>query len=151
MNRRFLLAFCTFFFTTAFAMAAPNSGEAQGEDKLKKMEQELQLSPQQIKEIRGFRNQFQTEIQTQKAKSCELKSSLENSLMSSTKGPEFQKQLEEKFAQYRAAHNEEKYLRFKLALKVREILNEEQTKKFNALQREHGHMDKGRCQGHDKD
>jgi Spy/CpxP family protein refolding chaperone len=120
-------------------------------DKAQIMQKELNLTGSQLEEIQKLRAKMKPQMDALKAKECELKENLQQSLVSSSKGPDFQAELQKKFETYRAAHNAVRAQMFQLALQIRETLKPEQITKFNALQREPGKPEHNSCQGASKD
>ena len=123
------------FISIATLAANAQAGEGKGK-RFKKMAQELNLSPEQMEEIKAIRKSYRADLRDLKRKRKAQKEELKSLMNSKEKGKSFQEKAKAKQGELQKTNNSLHSKRFEMMLKIREKLSAEQIKEFKEFKKE---------------
>lgn len=131
------LAFVLFLTVTASGMAWAgfpfSSSPCKKEDNALHLQKELSLTNQQKDQVKQLHEKYTAEVEEKTKTVKRLNEELIAQLQTPGKGNEANASLLDKFKKYQAARNDLYTTRFEIALKTRDLLTDEQIKKYKAF------------------
>lgn len=123
------------FICVLFAAASAQAKEGKGR-RFKKMAQELDLSEEQIKEIKTIRKSYRSDLKALREKRKKQKEELKKLMSSGEKGESFQQKAKQAQAEAQRTGNELHSKRFEMMLEIREQLSPDQIKEFKEFRKQ---------------
>lgn len=98
---------------------------------------ELDLTADQAKKVRAIKEKYHAAADQQRKASAAIKEDFISSFQVPNRDPQYKKELIEKYKKYQETKREIHFRKFEMALEIRDVLTDEQLKKFRALQDKH--------------
>jgi len=123
---------CIFLLSLGLSVANAEKGSQDTGPAGFHLSKELGLSDEQSKQVKQIKAKYADDLDQSRKNAKSAKEDLMNSMKAPKKGPEYQKELLQKFKKVQEFRQAQHARRFEMALEIRELLTNEQLSKFQA-------------------